>query len=82
MLARLKHLWSAAKGWRTMIVAVSLAIVGVLQAADWATIVGPRQVGPVMLAIGILVAVLRTLTDTPVGMGSAGDPPANDRDVH
>ena len=29
--------------------------------------VGPRQVGPVMLAVGILVAVLRTLTDTPVG---------------
>jgi hypothetical protein len=65
MLERLKFLSAAAKGWRT--VSTLLAIVGVLQTADWATIVAPRQVGPVMLAVGILVAVLRTLTDTPVG---------------
>jgi len=61
------------KGWRTVIVAVTLAIVGVLQTADWATIVGPRQVGPVMLGIGIVVAVLRTLTDGPVGRNTNGD---------
>ena len=67
MLDALKRFWEALKGWRTMLVSVFLAIVGVLQTADWATIVAPRQVGPVMLAVGILVAVLRTLTDTPVG---------------
>ena len=67
MVDALKRVWEALKGWRTMLVSVVLAVVGVLQTADWATIVAPRQVGPVMLAIGILVAVLRTLTDTPVG---------------
>lgn len=67
MFERLQDLWLAVKGWRTVLVAVMLAVVGVLQTADWATVVGARQVGPVMLAIGILVAVLRTLTDTPVG---------------
>jgi hypothetical protein len=41
--------------------------VGVLQSADWATIVAPQRVGPTLLVIGILVAVLRTLTDTPIG---------------
>lgn len=67
MLERLTFLSAAAKGWRTVALATLVAIVGVLQTADWATIVAPRQVGPVMLAVGILVAVLRTLTDTPVG---------------
>jgi hypothetical protein len=67
MLERLKLLWAAAKGWRTVGLSTLLAIVGVLQTADWATIVAPRQVGPVMLAVGVLVAVLRSLTDSPVG---------------
>jgi hypothetical protein len=67
MLEQLKFVWGAAKGWRTLALSVLLAIIGVLQAADWATIVSPRQVGPAMLAIGILLAVLRTLTDTPLG---------------
>lgn len=67
MLQCLNSLWEAAKGWRTVLVSIVLAVVGVLQTADWATIVAPRQVGPVILAIGVVVAVLRTLTDTPVG---------------
>ena len=67
MLAKILRLWAAAKGWRTLIVSVILAVVGVLQTADWATIVGPAAVGPVMLGIGAVVAVLRALTDTPVG---------------
>lgn len=67
MLARLKPIWRTAKGWRTFALSMLLAIAGALQTADWATIVSPRQVGPVILAIGILVAVLRTLTDTPLG---------------
>jgi hypothetical protein len=70
MTDRLSALWAAAKGWRTMLLSVALAVVGVLQTADWATIVGPRQVGPTMLAIAIVVAVLRTVTDTAVGRRS------------
>lgn len=50
-----------------MLVSVALAVAGVLQTADWATIVGPRQVGPTILAVAVVVAVLRVLTDTPVG---------------
>jgi anti-sigma-K factor RskA len=67
MAEKLKALWARLKGWRTMIVSLALAVVGVLQTADWATIVAPAEVGPTILIIAILVAVLRTLTDTPVG---------------
>lgn len=67
MISILRNVARAAKGWRTVALSVVIAVAGVLQTTDWATIVGPRQVGPVMLAIGILVAVLRALTDTPVG---------------
>lgn len=63
----LKMLWEKLKGWRTMLVSVAIAVIGVLQTADWATIVAPRYVGPAMLGIGVAVAVLRTLTNTPVG---------------
>lgn len=57
----------ALKGWRTVLLSTLIAVVGVLQTTDWATIVGPSQVGPTMLAIAIAVAVLRVLTDTPMG---------------
>ncbi len=57
----------ATKGWRTMALSLLLALVGVLQTADWTRIVSADQVGPVMLGVGILGALLRVLTDTPVG---------------
>jgi hypothetical protein len=73
MLAKLKSwwagVWTALKGWKTMIVSSVLAIVGVLQTADWATIVSPQHVGPTILVIAIVVAVLRSVTSTPVGRG-------------
>ena len=60
MLAKLKSwwagVWTALKGWKTMIVSSVLAIVGVLQTADWATIVSPQHVGPTILVIAIVVA--------------------------
>lgn len=60
--------WAAqAKGWRTMALSFLLAIIGVLEAADWAQIVAPHHVGPVMLVVGFIIAVLRVVTDTPVG---------------
>jgi hypothetical protein len=69
MLARLQSTWHALKGWRTMAVSLVIAMVGVLETADWATIVGPRAVGPTMLAIALAVAVLRAVTTTPIGRG-------------
>jgi hypothetical protein len=67
MNEKIANLWIALKGWRTLALSLALAVVGVLQTADWATIVGPSAVGPVMLCVALLVAVLRVLTDTPVG---------------
>jgi lysozyme len=69
------RLWSAVKGWKTMIVSSVLAVVGVLQTADWATIVSPTDVGPTILGIAIVVAVLRSVTDTPVGRRGDTPPP-------
>jgi hypothetical protein len=63
----LKALWEKLKGWRTLLLSILLAVVGVLQTADWATIVAPRYVGPAMLAVAVVVAVLRAVTDTAVG---------------
>jgi hypothetical protein len=79
MLKNLKtwwnRVWTTIKGWKTMIVSAVLALVGVLQSADWATIVSPQHVGPAILGVAILVAVLRVVTDTPVGRkdGAAGE---------
>jgi hypothetical protein len=67
MLNALDTATTAIKGWRTTLVAAGLAFAGVLQSADWATLVKPTQVGPVMLGIGVVMGVLRALTDTPVG---------------
>jgi hypothetical protein len=67
MLVKLATAAGALKGWRTLLVSLAVAVVGVLQTADWATIVGPAAVGPVMVAIGVAVALLRAVTDTPVG---------------
>ena len=67
MLKRLQALWTAVKGWKTIVVSAALAVVGVLQTADWATIVRPQHVGPTILGVAVVVAVLRTLTDTPIG---------------
>ena len=74
MLNGLTKLWNAVKGWRTIAVSTVLAVIGVLQTTDWATIVTPGQVGPVILGVGVLVAVLRAVTDTPIGSngGSSG----------
>jgi len=57
----------ATKGWRTLIVSVALAVTGVLQAADWTTLVPADKVGPVMAGIGVAMAVLRLVTSGPVG---------------
>jgi hypothetical protein len=75
MLQFLKALWNRIKGWKTVVVSAVLAVVGVLQTADWATIVSPSRVGPTILGIAILVAVLRSMTDTPVGKRGRDEAP-------
>jgi len=67
MLNLLNGLTGPLKGWRTTLVSAAIAVVGVLQTADWATLVKPGEVGPVMLGIGLVMGALRSLTDTPIG---------------
>lgn len=69
MLQSTKNAYGALKGWKTLLVSLGIAAAGVLQAADWATIVPSGAVGPVMVGIGIAVAALRAITDTRVGTG-------------
>ena len=64
---RIMETWQAAKGWKTLAASLAIAVVGVLQATDWTTIVPPDKVGPVMVGIGVLMAVLRAVTNGPVG---------------
>lgn len=54
------------KGWRTLLVACALAVLGVLQAFDWTTIVpqGQSWSGAVMIAIAAVMAGLRVITNT------------------
>jgi hypothetical protein len=66
-MVKIAELWIALKGWRTLLLSVALAVIGVLQTADWATIIAPSAVGPMMLWLSAAVAVLRVLTSTPVG---------------
>jgi hypothetical protein len=69
MLQSTKNAFDALKGWKTLLVSLAIAAAGVLQSADWATIVPSGAVGPVMVGIGVAVAALRAITDTPVGKG-------------
>lgn len=57
------------KGWRTLGFALLLAIGGVLQTFDWATVI-PQDAGwrgAALLGISGVVAALRVFTTTPVG---------------
>lgn len=55
------------KGYRTLVFSLAIAVVGVLQTFDWATLVSEEHAGIVLTAIGIASAALRFLTSTPVG---------------
>lgn len=54
------------KGWKTLIFSASVALIGVLQAADWVSLLGSETAGYVVTGIGIVSAILRFMTDTPV----------------
>ena len=56
-----------ASGYKTFIFAAVVAVLGALQTLDWAQVVPANDVGPVMIAIGGLMAVLRSITSTPPG---------------
>jgi hypothetical protein len=55
------------KGWRTVGVAVAIAAVGALQTSGLADLIPAPYVGPAMMALGFVMAYLRSVTNTPVG---------------
>ena len=57
------------KGWRTLIFAIIVAVVGVLQAFDWASVIPQDQTwsGMAMIALAGIMALLRTITNTTIG---------------
>jgi len=55
------------KGYKTLGFGLLLTILGFLQGFDFTTIISdPETVGYVTSGIGIIVMILRTLTNTPV----------------
>ncbi len=56
------------KGFRTVLFALLLATIGVLEATDWASLLpdGPAK-GWVLLGISLVIAWLRAVTTTPIG---------------
>ena len=54
------------KGFRTLAFSLALAVVGLLQTADWATIVPAEQAGLARTIVGVASAVMRFFTTTPV----------------
>lgn len=55
------------KGYRTLLFSLALAIVGVLETFDWTNVMSDERAGVMLTAIGVASAVLRFLTNTPVG---------------
>ena len=55
------------KGWRTIIINSAIAVLGVLEAAEWVDILPEHWAGLVLIAVGILNNYLRTITNTKVG---------------
>ena len=61
------------KGWKTLIFAIAVAIGGVLQTFDWATVIPQDKTwsGIAMVAVGAAIAALRAVTTTPIGKSSS-----------
>jgi hypothetical protein len=56
------------QGWRTMVAAGVVALLGVLQGLDWVAIVtSPKSFGWTAVGFAALMAVFRAITSTPIG---------------
>lgn len=58
------------KGFRTYIIAVIVAIFGVLEMTDWSSFLDNPKAGAVALGSAILMAILRSITTTPPGVST------------
>lgn len=59
-----------AKGWRTIGFMVAVAVVGVLQQADWMQLVPPQYAGLALAVVGAAGMFLRMVTTTAPGSSS------------
>ena len=59
------------QGWKTLAFALAVAVAGVAQTFDWATVVPQDKTwsGIAMIAVGGAIAALRAMTSTPIGQG-------------
>lgn len=55
------------KGWRTLILALGTTAIGVATQMDWTSVLSGPYAGWVVMGLGVASAVLRTVTNTPVG---------------
>lgn len=55
------------KGWRTLLLNAAIALFGVLEAADWTTLLGGAAAGWAVTAIAVANMALRSVTTTRVG---------------
>ena len=55
------------KGWKTILLAASVAVIGALEALDWTNIIKGDNAEFIIAIIGVAFAYLRSVTNTPVG---------------
>jgi hypothetical protein len=58
-------------GWKTIAVAVGIGAIGALQTSGLVDVIPPAYVGPTMMALGFVMAWLRSITTTPIGAPKA-----------
>jgi hypothetical protein len=58
------------QGWRTLLVAMAVAVVGAAQVngAAWTEVLGPTNAGYVTMVLGFVMGFLRSITNTPAGV--------------
>lgn len=55
------------KGWKTLLLAVAVAVIGAIDAFNWADIIPDNIEGFILPLIAIVFGYLRTLTNTAIG---------------
>ena len=55
------------KGWRTILINAALAVLGILETADFTDLLSESAIGYVLLGVSVLNMILRKMTTTPVG---------------
>jgi hypothetical protein len=65
-----KENYQMMQGWRTLLVAMGIAVVGAAQAngAAWTEVLGPSNAGYVTMVLGFVMGFLRSITTTPSGV--------------